>query len=298
MHAERRWTCMQLDQVRKIAVMGAGTMGAGIAQTCATAGFQVTMRDIDQKFVDGGFRRIRDPLMKRVEKGKMTQAEVDALVAKIHGTVDLKEALDGAQVVIEAVFEKIEIKREIYAEMDRVAAPDAIFASNTSSLSITEMANVTKRPDRVVGMHFFNPAPVMKLVEVIRGSETSDATVRLAKDLCVKLGKEPVEVKEAPGFVVNRLLVPMMNEAFNLLQEGVASAEDIDKAMKLGANHPMGPFELADYTGIDIGLDVMEVLYRETGDPKFRPSPLLRKYVRAGRLGRKTGRGVYDYTKG
>ncbi len=298
MHAERRWTCMQLDQVRKIAVMGAGTMGAGIAQTCATAGFQVTMRDIDQKFVDGGFRRIRDPLMKRVEKGKMTQAEVDALVAKIHGTVDLKEALDGAQVVIEAVFEKIEIKREIYAEMDRIAAPDAIFASNTSSLSITEMANVTKRPDRVVGMHFFNPAPVMKLVEVIRGSETSDATVRLAKDLCVKLGKEPVEVKEAPGFVVNRLLVPMMNEAFNLLQEGVASAEDIDKAMKLGANHPMGPFELADYTGIDIGLDVMEVLYRETGDPKFRPSPLLRKYVRAGRLGRKTGRGVYDYTKG
>ncbi len=211
--------------------------------------------------------------------------------------VDLKDALDGAQFVIEAIFEKMEVKREIYGEMDRIAAPDTIFASNTSSLSITEMANVTKRPDRVVGMHFFNPAPVMKLVEVIRGSETSDATVRLAKDLCVKLGKEPVEVKEAPGFVVNRLLVPMMNEAFNLLQEGVASAEDIDKAMKLGTNMPMGPFELADYTGIDIGLDVMEVLYRETGDPKFRPSPLLRKYVRAGRLGRKTGRGVYDYTQ-
>lgn len=278
--------------------MGAGTMGAGIAQTCAAAGFQVAMRDIDQKFVDGGFRRIRDPLMKRVEKGKMTPAEVDGLVSKIRGTVDLREALDGAQVVIEAVFEKMDIKREIYAEMDRIAAPDVVFASNTSSLSITEMANVTKRADRVVGMHFFNPAPVMKLVEVIRGSETSDATVKLAKDLCVKLGKEAVEVKEAPGFVVNRLLVPMMNEAFNLLQEGVASAEDIDKAMKLGTNMPMGPFELADYTGIDIGLDVMEVLYRETGDPKFRPSPLLRKYVRAGRLGRKSGRGVYDYTKG
>jgi 3-hydroxybutyryl-CoA dehydrogenase len=288
---------MNIADVRKIAVMGAGTMGAGIAQTCAAAGYQVSMRDIDQKFVDGGFRRIRDPLMKRVEKGKMTQAEVDALVSTIHGTVDLKEALAGAQVVIEAVFEKMEVKREIYAQMDRFAAPDAVFASNTSSLSITEMANVTKRADRVVGMHFFNPAPVMKLVEVIRGSETSDATVQLAKDLCVKLGKEPVEVKEAPGFVVNRLLVPMMNEAFNLLQEGVASAEDIDKAMKLGTNMPMGPFELADYTGIDIGLDVMEVLYRETGDPKFRPSPLLRKYVRAGRLGRKTGRGVYDYTK-
>jgi len=289
---------MPLDQVRKIAVIGAGTMGAGIAQTCAAAGFQVSMRDIDQKFVDGGFRRIRDPLMKRVEKGKMVQAEVDALIAKVHGTVDLKEALSGAQVVIEAVFEKMEIKREIYAEMDRIAAPEVVFASNTSSLSITEMANVTKRPDRVVGMHFFNPAPVMKLVEVIRGSETSDATVALAKELCVRLGKEPVEVKEAPGFVVNRLLVPMMNEAFNLLQEGVASAEDIDKAMKLGTNMPMGPFELADYTGIDIGLDVMEVLFRETGDPKFRPSPLLRKYVRAGRLGKKSGRGVYDYTKG
>ncbi len=289
---------MQIADVTKIAVMGAGTMGAGIAQTCAAAGFQVAMRDIEQKFVDGGFRRIRDPLQKRVEKGKMTAAEVDALISKVHGTVDLKEALAGAQVVIEAVFEKMEVKREIYAEMDRLAAPDAVFASNTSSLSITEMANATKRPDRVVGMHFFNPAPVMALVEVIRGSETSDATVAFAKDLCTKLGKVPVEVKESPGFVVNRLLVPMMNEAFNLLQEGVASAEDIDKAMKLGTNMPMGPFELADYTGIDIGLDVMEVLFRETGDPKFRPSPLLRKYVRAGRLGRKTGRGVFDYRKG
>ncbi len=288
---------MNLGDVRKIAVIGAGTMGAGIAQTCAAAGYQVAMRDIDQKFVDGGFRRIRDPLLKRVEKGKMTQAEVENLVSKVHGTVDLKEALAGAQVIIEAVFEKMEVKREIYSEMDRIAAPGVVFASNTSSLSITEMANVTKRADRVVGMHFFNPAPVMKLVEVIRGSETSDATVALAKDLCIKLGKEPVEVKEAPGFVVNRLLVPMMNEAFNLLQEGVASAEDIDRAMKLGTNMPMGPFELADYTGIDISLDVMEVLFRETGDPKFRPSPLLRKYVRAGRLGRKAGRGVYDYTR-
>jgi len=288
---------MQLAEVRKIAVIGAGTMGAGIAQACAAAGFQVTMRDIEQRFVDAGFRRIKEPLAKRVEKGKMAAADVDAILSKIRGVVDLKDAVAGAQVVIEAVFEKMEIKKELYAELDRLSPPEVVFASNTSSLSITEMANATKRPDRVVGMHFFNPAPVMKLVEVIRGSETSDATVGLIKDLCAKLGKEPVEVREAPGFVVNRLLVPMMNEAFNLLQEGVASAEEIDKAMKLGTNMPMGPFELADYTGLDIGLDVMEVLFRETGDPKFRPSTLLRKYVRAGRLGRKSGRGVYEYPK-
>ena len=283
--------------VRKIAVIGAGTMGAGIAQACAAAGFPVTMRDIEQRLVDGGFRRIKEPLAKRVERGKMTQGEVDGILTKIRGAVDLKEAVAGAQVVIEAVFEKMEVKKELYAELDRLCPPEVVFASNTSSLSITEMANATKRADRVVGMHFFNPAPVMKLVEVIRGSETSDATVALVKGLCGKLGKEAVEVRESPGFVVNRLLVPMMNEAFNLLQEGVASAADIDKAMKLGTNMPMGPLELADYTGLDIGLDVMEVLFRETGDPKFRPSTLLRKYVRAGRLGRKTGRGVYEYPR-
>ena len=289
---------MQLEQVSKIAVIGAGSMGAGIAQVCSQAGFQVSMRDVEHRFVETGFRRIRDPLSKRVEKGKMTQSEVDGIIGRIHGTVELKEAVRGAQVVIEAIFEKMEVKKELFAELDSIAPPEVVFASNTSSLSITEIASATKRADRVIGMHFFNPAPVMKLIEVIRGSETSDATTAFAKAFAVRLGKEAVEVKESPGFVVNRLLVPMMNEAFNLLMEGVATAGDIDKAMKLGTNMPMGPFELADYTGLDIGLDVMEVLHRETGDPKFRPSPLLRKYVRAGRLGRKTGRGVYDYGQG
>ncbi|TLZ55308.1 MAG: 3-hydroxybutyryl-CoA dehydrogenase [Methanobacteriota archaeon] len=281
--------------MKKVAVIGAGSMGAGIAQVCSQAGYEVAMRDIEQRFVDGGFRRIRDPLMKRVEKGKMTKDELDRVLANIHGTVSLKEAVSGAQVVIEAIIEKMDAKKALFSELDSISPPDVVFASNTSSLSITEMASATRRADRVIGMHFFNPAPVMKLIEVIRGSETSDETTAFAKSFSAKLGKDPVEVKESPGFVVNRLLVPMMNEAFNLLMEGVASPQDIDKAMKLGTNMPMGPFELADYTGLDIGLDVMEVLHRETGDSKFRPSPLLRKYVRAGRLGRKTGRGVYEY---
>src|SRR2546428_11101817 len=204
---------MQLSDIKKIAVIGAGTMGGGIAQACAAAGFQVTMGDIGQRFVDGGFRRIKEPLQKRVEKGKMAQAEVDGILSKIRGVVPLKEAVVGAQVVIEAVFEKMDVNRELYAELEKLCPPDVVFASNTSSLSITEIANATKRPDRVVGMHFFNPAPVMKLVEVIRGSETSDDTMRLGKDLCAKLGKEAGEGRESPRVVVHRLLLPMMNEA-------------------------------------------------------------------------------------
>jgi len=288
---------MQASEITHVAVLGAGAMGAGIAQTFSQAGFHVAMRDIEQRFVDAGFKRIRDPLQRRVDKGKMAKEEVEAILARIHGTVGLAEAVKNAQLVVEAVPEKMDLKKEVLADVDRLCPPEVVFASNTSSLSITEMANATRRADRFVGMHFFNPAPVMKLVEVIRGSETSDATVQLAREVCVRLGKDAVEVRESPGFVVNRILVPMMNEAFNLLQEGVASAADIDKAMKLGTNMPMGPFELADFTGLDIGLDTMETLFRETGDPKFRPSPLLRKYVRAGRLGRKAGRGVYDYAR-
>lgn len=289
---------MRVEDVRRICVLGAGTMGAGIAQTCSVAGFSVALRDLTEEFVEGGFHRMRAPLEKRVTRGKMTQDEVEAILGRIEGFTSLEEALKQADVVLEAVFEDMGVKKELYADVDRLSPKEAVFASNTSSLSITEMAAVTDRPDRFVGMHFFNPAPVMKLVEVIRGSETSDETVEFAMQLSRKLGKEPVEVKESAGFVVNRLLVPMMNEAFNLLLESVASPEDIDTAMKLGTNMPMGPFELADFTGLDVGLAVMEVLQRESGDPKFRPSPLLRQLVRAGRLGRKTGRGVYDYGGG
>ncbi|MCJ2519738.1 MAG: 3-hydroxyacyl-CoA dehydrogenase NAD-binding domain-containing protein [Candidatus Thermoplasmatota archaeon] len=281
--------------MERICVLGAGTMGAGIAQTCSQAGYQVTMRDLTEEFVESGFERIRVPLERRVRRGKMAQEDVDEIISHIRGTTSLEEAVRGADFVIEAVFEEMGVKKEVYQEIDQLCPPEVVFASNTSSLSVTEMASATSRPDRFLGMHFFNPAPVMKLIELIKGSETSDETMALARDLSFRLGKEPVVVKESAGFVVNRLLVPMMNEAFNLLMEGVATAEDIDKAMKLGTNMPMGPFELADFTGLDVGLAVMEVLYEETGDPRFRPSPLLRQYVRAKRLGRKVGRGVYDY---
>lgn len=286
-----------MADIKTVLVCGAGTMGSGIAQTFAAAGFTVKMYDVSQPLVEGGFKKIQGPLMKRVERGKMKKEDVDALVGRIQGTWDLKEACSGIDYVVEAVFEDMKVKKEVFKTLDEHAPAHAILASNTSSLSISEMAASTKRADRVIGMHFFNPAPVMQLIEVIRGAATSDETVAASKALAAKLGKSPVEVKESPGFVVNRLLVPMMNEAFNLLQEGIASAEDIDSAMKKGTNMPMGPFELADYTGLDIGLHTMETLFHETGDPKFRPSPLLRKYVRAGRVGIKAGKGVYNYNE-
>lgn len=278
----------------KIMVLGAGTMGAGIVQVAAQSGFDVIVRDIKQEFVDKGIKGIDKNLSKMVEKGKMEAAAKDAVMAKITGSIDLADAKD-CDIVIEAAVEVMEIKRSIFKELDSICKPECILASNTSALSITEIAAATARPDKVIGMHFFNPVPAMKLVELIRGSSTSQETYDFIKDVTLKMGKAPVEINEAPGFVVNRLLVPMLNEGIYALMEGVANAEDIDTSMKYGAGHPMGPLALADMIGLDIVLAVMQTLYREFGDPKYRPCPLLAKLVRANKLGRKTGEGFFKY---
>jgi len=278
----------------KILVIGAGVMGSGIAQVAAQAGYDVYLRDIDMKFVDKGLAAIDKAYGKMVEKGKLQAADKDAALKRIKGCVDLAAGKD-ADVVIEAAVENLEIKKKIFAELDAVMQPKAILASNTSSLSITAVAAATKRPAQVIGMHFFNPVPVMALVEVIRGQAASDATHAAIVELARKMGKTPVTVHEAPGFVVNRILIPMINEAAFVLTESVASAEDIDTGMKLGANHPMGPLALGDLIGLDVCLAIMEVLYSEFGDSKYRPAPLMRKLVRAGHLGRKTGQGFFKY---
>ena len=282
--------------MEKIFVLGAGTMGSGIAQAFAQKGYEVIVRDIKDEFVDRGLSNIRKGLEKRVARGKMTEEDKDDILSKISGTTDMNLAAD-CDLVVEAAVENMKIKQSIFAELDKICKPETVLASNTSSLSITEVAVATTRPDKVIGMHFFNPAPVMKLVEVIRGAATSDETFATVKALAEAIGKTPVEVKEAPGFVVNRILIPMINEAAFILQEGVSTAEDIDTAMKLGANHPMGPFELGDLIGLDVCLAIMDVLYNETGDSKYRACTLLRKYVRAGWLGRKSGRGFHNYAK-
>ena len=282
--------------MKKVCVIGAGTMGSGIAQAFAAKGFEVVLRDIKDQFVQGGLAKIDKALSKRVAKGKMTEDAKKEILSRVHGTVDIKDAAD-CDLVVEAAIENMEIKKSIFKELDSVCKPETILASNTSSLSITEVANATNRPDKVIGMHFFNPAPVMKLVEEIRGMKTSDETFNAVKEIAVAIGKDPVEVKEAPGFVVNRILIPMINEAVGIYAEGIASVQDIDKAMKLGANHPMGPLELGDLIGLDVCLSIMDVLYKETGDSKYRAHTLLRQYVRAGLLGRKSGKGFYDYTK-
>lgn len=280
--------------MEKIFVLGAGTMGSGIVQTFAQKGYEVIVRDIKDELVQSGIVRINNGLSKLVSKGKMTEETKEDILSRISGTTDMNLAAD-CDLVVEAAIENMKIKKEIFAELDKICKAETILASNTSSLSITEVASATNRPEKVIGMHFFNPAPVMKLVEIIRGMATSQETFDAVKELSVAIGKEPVEVEEAPGFVVNRILIPMINEASFILQEGIASVEDIDTAMKYGANHPMGPLALGDLIGLDVCLAIMDVLYNETGDTKYRSSSILRKYVRAGWLGRKSGRGFYNY---
>lgn len=279
--------------IKTIGVIGAGSMGSGIAQVAACAGFQVILSDIQEDFLTRSLGVIGKSLEKLSSKGKLNDS-VETILGRFTATTGLEDLKD-ADLVFEVIIENMEKKKVLYREIDQICKPETIFCSNTSGLSITEMASATKRADRVIGTHFFNPVPLMELVEIIRGNDTSDETYMVAKDLCESIGKKSITVNEAPLFAVNRILAPMINEAIFVLQEGVATKEDIDLGMKLGANHPIGPLALADMIGLDVLLMVLDTLYEETADSKYRPATLLRKLVRAGHFGRKTGRGFYEY---
>jgi 3-hydroxybutyryl-CoA dehydrogenase len=287
---------LSIDAIKTVAVLGAGTMGNGIAHVFARAGYNVILRDLEQRFLDHGMETIANNLDREVKKGKLTEAEKPQVLGRLRPVTDFV-AIAAADFVVEAVPEKLEIKRAVLAEADRLLRPEVILASNTSSISMTTLAAMTKRPVQFVGMHFMNPVPMMVLVEVIRALQTSDAAFASTMELAKKLGKTPVAVNDAPGFVSNRVLMPLINEAAYTVMEGVATAEAVDAVMKLGMNHPMGPLELADFIGLDVCVDILNVLLEGLGDPKYRACPLLKKYVAAGWLGRKSGRGFYQYNQ-
>ena len=287
---------MSIENIKTVAVLGAGTMGNGIAHVFARSGFRVILRDVEQRFLDRALETIGKNLEREIKKGKVAEADRAAILGRVKMVTELT-ALAEADFAVEAVPESLEIKARVLREVDSALRPGVILASNTSSISITKLAALTSRPERVVGMHFMNPVPVMQLVEVIRGLQTSEETFATTMALCQRLEKKPVAVNDAPGFISNRVLLPMINEAIFAVMEGVATPESVDAVMKMGMNHPMGPLELADFIGLDVCLDILEVLYKGFGDPKYRACPLLRKYVAAGWLGRKSGKGFYQYDR-